>query len=740
MLPHGRPRRLAVLALAACAAGGAARAPKPAAPALQTDVPWLEPLPATPGESALAEALAAGAETPERLLQAARKEPGSVAAGLARLAAGWWLVENGRAAEALAPLLDPEIARTALVDYAAFTLGRAHEALGDFTAAAGAYRRAAEASAGGSLRCPALARAAEAHASAARFAEAAAVYEDALRDCPRALARSLLRLGELRERQGDRRAAAVAYDQLEREHPASPSALGARARGRELASLLGALTPAERAARAARRALALFDARELAEAEKALRAALALAPKGEGADLLRTRYGRTLLLRKHTRAGLTALALVPPNSPHAAEAEYHAARAEKRAEQRLAALERVATRHRDSPWAEEALLALAAHYQKDARDAEALPYYRRLVQEHPDGRYTDRSAWRVGWGDFRAGRYDDAARLFEWAARARAETGFTAGYLYWAGRAHQQLGRLPRARALYAEAVQRFKHAYHGQRAHEALLRLGAPDEAPATLLAARPTAADEIAEPHLTRLRQLLLAGRVDEALDELRALPAAPAALATIARLESRRGRLRPAISSMKRAFPGHAGSAGDLLPADVWRVLYPLEHRAQLEASAAAAELDPALVAALVCQESTFDAGAVSAAGARGLMQIMPATGRVLLRASGRRYRRSALHDAEVSLTLGTTYLRQMLDRFGGRAELALAAYNAGPHRVAAWTAGRGDVGVEEFVESIPFTETRTYVMTILAAREHYRRLYGLAPRPAAPAPRREALARP
>ena len=89
------------------------------------------------------------------------------------------------------------------------------------------------------------------------------------------------------------------------------------------------------------------------------------------------------------------------------------------------------------------------------------------------------------------------------------------------------------------------------------------------------------------------------------------------------------------------------------------------------------------------------------------------------------RNALHDPATSLEFGTHYLREMLDRFAGAPERALAAYNAGPHRVDAWTAGRPDLKAEEFVENIPFTETRGYVMTILAAREQYRRIYGLAP---------------
>jgi soluble lytic murein transglycosylase len=131
----------------------------------------------------------------------------------------------------------------------------------------------------------------------------------------------------------------------------------------------------------------------------------------------------------------------------------------------------------------------------------------------------------------------------------------------------------------------------------------------------------------------------------------------------------------------------------------------------------------MAALILQESTFDAQALSRAGARGLMQVIPATGRKLARDLGVRFRSAALHNPKTSMDFGARYLHQMMDRYDGQAERVLAAYNAGPHRVDAWTASRPDMPGEEFVESIPFTETRYYVMNVLAAREHYRRLYGL-----------------
>jgi len=215
----------------------------------------------------------------------------------------------------------------------------------------------------------------------------------------------------------------------------------------------------------------------------------------------------------------------------------------------------------------------------------------------------------------------------------------------------------------------------------------------------------------------------RFDEAARELRLLPETQRVRATLAWVEWQRGRLRPAITAMKRAFPEWIGEAGDQLPRSVWQVMFPIKYEQELVAAAHDDGLDPALVAALILQESSFDPSALSRAGARGLMQVMPTTGRRIARAKGVRYRRAALHDPKTSLDFGTHYLRQMSERYAGAVERVLAAYNAGPHRVDAWTLARGDQAAEEFIESIPFTETRHYVMIVLANREQYRRLYGL-----------------
>ena len=133
----------------------------------------------------------------------------------------------------------------------------------------------------------------------------------------------------------------------------------------------------------------------------------------------------------------------------------------------------VADRFPGTPWGEEALLSLANHYQKDALDDGAAPWWRRLLAEYPDGRYAERAAWRAGWVDYRAGRFEEAAQTFETTARRRPPGTATAGLLYWSGRSQLALGQDERARALFRETVERYKNAYHGVRAQDALARMG---------------------------------------------------------------------------------------------------------------------------------------------------------------------------------------------------------------------------------------------------------------------------
>ena len=128
---------------------------------------------------------------------------------------------------------------------------------------------------------------------------------------------------------------------------------------------------------------------------------------------------------------------------------------------------------------------------------------------------------------------------------------------------------------------------------------------------------------------------------------------------------------------------------------------------------------VVYSIARQESAFNPKIVSPANAYGLMQIEPATGKQLAREEGiSHFQPFQLLDPEMNIRLGCRYLRQMLDKVGGVPEYAFAAYNAGDERVVDWEAAGPYSGIDEFVESIPFTQTREYVEAILRNEETYR----------------------
>jgi soluble lytic murein transglycosylase len=130
---------------------------------------------------------------------------------------------------------------------------------------------------------------------------------------------------------------------------------------------------------------------------------------------------------------------------------------------------------------------------------------------------------------------------------------------------------------------------------------------------------------------------------------------------------------------------------------------------------------LAAGLIRQESTFQADAVSRADAVGLMQVLPQTGRLLARQLRIRYTKNKLFEPEYNIQLGMLYVAGLL-RTTGAPEYALAAFNAGEDRIAAWRAERTYEEIPELVESIPFTETREYVQIVLRNSEVYRMIYG------------------
>ena len=161
---------------------------------------------------------------------------------------------------------------------------------------------------------------------------------------------------------------------------------------------------------------------------------------------------------------------------------------------------------------------------------------------------------------------------------------------------------------------------------------------------------------------------------------------------------------------------------MPREGWEVMFPLTNWETIKQRAKVENLDPFILAGLIRQESVFNPLAVSRANARGLMQLLPSTGRMVAKTEGLGALAVAdLFNPTTNITLGTAYFAQQYRNFG-RIEYAAAAYNAGPGRVVQWKAARPNEPIEEWVENIPLSETRGYVMGVLRYAANYRRLYG------------------
>jgi soluble lytic murein transglycosylase len=237
------------------------------------------------------------------------------------------------------------------------------------------------------------------------------------------------------------------------------------------------------------------------------------------------------------------------------------------------------------------------------------------------------------------------------------------------------------------------------------------------------PGEANAVTAERIERSRILRSAGLDDLADAELRfgARNGGQAALLAM-EVASSAGSPYLAMKTMKAMNSDYLSLPVASAPRQFWELLFPLPYKSDVVSAAETRNLDPFLVAGLIRQESEFNPRALSRAKAYGLTQVRPATGRLFaVKAGVPRFTAGTLYQPSANLKIGTSILKSMLDSEGGSIERTLAAYNAGPNRVADWRTWGNFREPAEFVESIPFTETRDYVQAVLRNAEMYRRLY-------------------
>lgn len=429
-------------------------------------------------------------------------------------------------------------------------------------------------------------------------------------------------------------------------------------------------------------------------------------------------YATSLTRVGRWRDAASRYAQVPSSSTLAGRAAYQRARALLRAGDggvARNALRAVVRQHAaDSPAASSALYLLADLATDDGRDAAARSAWREVSVRYPRSSLAPTSAFKAALLAYIAGDFRAAASEWDAAARAYPRSGEAPAMRYWAGRAHSRLGETATARARWQSVVDGTTTSYY---AVLAARRLDIPPWTPPPADDAPPRV--PMVDSAMARMAMLDSLGMGVELGHERSRL------------LEIVEGKVDPMLaagaafrdrgeSSRAIALGLKVANAGRR-DARTYRLIYPLLHRESLITAAARAKLDPALVAALVRQESSFNPRAVSPVGARGLMQLMPTVGRSIARSRNYPLWDDALlFEPTVSFDLGTAHLAGDLSRHRGLTR-ALAAYNAGASRVARWSNKSGVADPEVFAERIPYVETRDYVRIVQRNVVMYKALY-------------------
>jgi soluble lytic murein transglycosylase len=295
---------------------------------------------------------------------------------------------------------------------------------------------------------------------------------------------------------------------------------------------------------------------------------------------------------------------------------------------------------------------------------------------------------------------------------------------------------------LYDLVNERYRYGYHGYVAglRSAALRKAEPSLTPeqtrpgsdlesiranVTYIEPIQETADGSESARIAKANDLQVIGLDELAVRELnRALEAAPASPKInlrLAGLYSRRGENFQATLVLRKGYPDLYSYRESDVPREAWEIFFPLVAWGAIKEEAKRYGIDPYIAAGLIRQESVFNPNATSRVGARGLMQVMPATGQLVSKRQGSGSITAAdLYNPTLNIKLGMNYLAQVIGQFG-RIEYAAAAYNAGPSRAQRWIAERGSMDIEDWIESIPFPETRGYVQGVLRYAANYRRLY-------------------
>jgi Soluble lytic murein transglycosylase and related regulatory proteins (some contain LysM/invasin domains) len=649
-------------------------------------------------------------------------------------------LETGNAAGA-ADILKTDVIKqkTNLGDYAMWLRGRAlleaqkpHEAMTEFRRLAAEFPN--------SLR---LRQAKLLFAEAAMKAGQAAEIPEFLRDLTdKNLPEALLATAKAFEQTSNQTQALAFYRRTYFHGAGTDAAKQAEAK---LTAAGQSLTP-QTADEARVRAEKLFNAKKHAEAASAYGDLISSFPGTVTPEIHLKRLNAFIALRRMADAQ-AAFNSIPTSAKEKQEAYYLLAKGYTDARQWAQVRQITDEMHRNYPsseWTPKAFIA-AGMGARDARNKLEETYFlRAALTNYPNAIEVAQAQFELAWLEHEAGRVQVSSQmLIEHLARyADKDTTYRGRAGYWAARDSEKAGKISEACALYDAVTYRYGANWYGYLAEQRLDNLKkqgkcqTPVKFPENSLVGKaaanlktvtvaPETATERENERLTRAEQLGIVGLFDWGLDELneasKTAPKSPKVNLTLAKHHRLKGDNVSALLALARSYPDYSQMFPEEMGREEWDIFYPLDHWDHIKLWARNRGLDMYQVAGLIRQESVFNPRAKSGANAYGLMQLLIPTARLVAKKFGSSVPISAetLFQPAINIELGTGYMREQFDKFG-RIEYVAVAYNAGPGRVPQWRASL-PLEIDEFVEAIPFRETRGYVQGVIRNTAQYRRLY-------------------
>ncbi|MEO8024841.1 MAG: transglycosylase SLT domain-containing protein [Bryobacteraceae bacterium] len=658
---------------------------------------------------------------------------------LALLAAGVIANENKQSADASATLKGLAGRLPSLADFANYAQASAEAANNQPANAAKTAAQVWAFAPKSPLAQRAILLAAKALAEAGSASQALALLQQQYANLPQPQAD--MALGAAFEGANDPARAVVYYQRVYYGFPGSKDADDAESAAQRLRASLGDKYPAALPQSMLARAFRLLDGKQATRARSELETLVPML-SGPEKDLAEVRVGVASYVARDNAAAFRYLKSLDVAAPEAdAERLYYllaTARRLKNIGEVHATLDLLGRKYPQSRWRLEALTTSANHYVLENQPSEYEPLFRACYQSFGADLQASACHWKATWTAYLR-RRPEAADMLRDHLRKYPQSEHGAASLYYLGRLAEASRDNAAARSYYQEVTRLFPNYYYMTVARERLKVVGRAEASPKTAdflrsltlrggggpqLAFEPTPA---AKFRIDRARLLASAALDDWAEIELRygaQTENQPAVFAMeLGELSTRRGSPDKAVRWIKRYVPGYLTMPVDSAPTRFWQLAFPLPFREDLERNAKERSIDPYMLAALIRQESEFNPKALSRAKAYGLTQIMPPTGRELSRRLKiRPYSTTSLFLPSVNLKMGAYYFRTLLDSLEGKVEATLASYNAGRSRAIAWMNWGEFREPSEYIETIPFSETRDYVQSVLRNADVYRRVYG------------------